>query len=57
MHDRRKCKDENGEESWACGDCDCTARLEQKLKATGKPFLNELRSMVPADALGKWRQR
>jgi len=43
-HDRRKCRDQNGSESWACGDCDCTARLEQKLKSTGKPFLNVLRS-------------
>jgi hypothetical protein len=43
-HDRRKCRDYNGTEPWACGDCDCTARLEAKLKATGKPFLDMLRS-------------
>ena len=43
-HDRRKCRDENGSEPWACGDCDCTARLEQKLKASGVPFLDALRS-------------
>ncbi len=43
-HDRRKCRDENGSEPWACGDCDCTARLEEKLKASGTPFLNDLRS-------------
>jgi hypothetical protein len=41
-HDRRKCRDENGSEPWACGDCDCTARLEQKLKVTGTPFLQVL---------------
>jgi hypothetical protein len=41
-HDRRKCRDENGSEAWACGDCDCTERLERKLKATGKPFLDSL---------------
>jgi hypothetical protein len=41
-HDRRKCRDENGSEPWACGDCDCTARLEQKLKANGAPFLKIL---------------
>ncbi len=41
-HDRRKCRDENGSEPWACGDCDCTARLEAKLKNTGKPFLEIL---------------
>jgi len=37
-HDRRKCRDLNGSEPWACGECDCTARLEEKLKSTGKPF-------------------
>lgn len=42
-HDRRQCKDENGEEPWACGDCDCTARLEERLQDTGKPFLESLR--------------
>jgi hypothetical protein len=39
-HDRRKCRDENGSEPWACGACDCTARLEAHLKNTGKPFLS-----------------
>jgi hypothetical protein len=43
-HDRNKCHDQNGSEPWACGDCDCTARLEAKLKHTGKPFLELLRS-------------
>ncbi len=42
-HDRRKCRDENGTEAWACGDCDCTKRLEQKLEAKGQPFLESLR--------------
>jgi len=42
-HDRRKCRDENGSEPWACGDCDCTSGLEEKLKNTGKPFLELLR--------------
>ncbi|MGC1372540.1 MAG: hypothetical protein WA824_10425 [Candidatus Sulfotelmatobacter sp.] len=41
-HDRRNCRDENGSEAWACDNCDCTARLEQKLKTTGTPFLREL---------------
>jgi len=45
-HDRRKCRDENGSEPWACGDCDCTARLEEKLKNTGKPFLELLGSSL-----------
>lgn len=42
-HDRRKCRDENGSEPWACGDCDCTARLQEKLKRSGPSFLDELR--------------
>jgi len=42
-HDRRKCRDESGSEPWACGDCDCTARLEKKLNDSGKPFLDSLR--------------
>jgi len=52
-HDRRKCRDENGTEPWACGECDCTARLEQKLKASGKPFLVELRSQNCSGKLGQ----
>lgn len=43
-HDRRKCRDENGSEPWACGDCDCTARLEKKLNASGTTFLDSLRN-------------
>ena len=44
-HDRRKCRDENGTEPWACSDCDCTVRLEKKLQETGTPFLTTLRSV------------
>jgi hypothetical protein len=42
-HDRRKCRDYNGSEPWACEDCDCTERLERKLAASGEPFLDKLR--------------
>src|SRR5437868_4117887 len=28
-HNRKNCRDENGSESWACCDCDCTRRLEE----------------------------
>ena len=45
-HDRRKCRDHNGSEPWACGDCDCTARLEHKLQNTGKSFLEILRDSL-----------
>jgi hypothetical protein len=42
-HDRRKCRDYNGSEPWACENCDCTERLEQKLASSGEPFLEKLR--------------
>ena len=42
-HARKNCRDENGSEPWACGECDCTARLEQRLDAIGCPFLERLR--------------
>jgi hypothetical protein len=42
-HDRRRCKDENGSDPWACGDCDCTERLENKLAHSGEQFLDTLR--------------
>jgi len=45
-HDRRQCRDKNGSEPWACMECDCTERLEQKLAATGQSFLAELRREV-----------
>jgi hypothetical protein len=41
-HDRRRCRDQNGSKPWACGDCDCTERLERKLETIGKPFLESL---------------
>ena len=37
-HARTRCRDLNGDEPWACGDCDCTARLEARLSTKGKPF-------------------
>jgi hypothetical protein len=42
-HDRRKCRDHNGDEPWACDTCDCTERLEGALAAKGQPFLDTLR--------------
>jgi hypothetical protein len=41
-HDRRRCRDENGTEPWACGECDCTERLEHKLAAAGQPFIESV---------------
>jgi hypothetical protein len=43
-HSRRNCRHENGTEAWACCDCDCTKRLQEKLGRTGKSFLTELGS-------------
>src|SRR5262245_57570432 len=45
-HDRRRCRDQNGSESWACDSCDCTARLEARLQESGASFLDRLRSAV-----------
>jgi hypothetical protein len=37
-HARSRCRDLNGTEPWACGDCDCSARLEARLATKGQPF-------------------
>jgi hypothetical protein len=37
-HARSRCRHENGTEHWACSDCDCTEKLETRLKAQGTPF-------------------
>ena len=37
-HARSRCRDESGAEPWACGDCDCSARLEARLETLGRPF-------------------
>ena len=42
-HSRRNCRDLNGTEPWACSDCDCTRKLEEKLASTGDSFLRRLR--------------
>ena len=47
-HDRRRCRDENGTEPWACSFCDCTQRLERRLVETGESFLDVLRRKVKA---------
>jgi hypothetical protein len=42
-HARKNCRHENGTEAWACCDCDCTRKLEERLRRIGKSFLEELR--------------
>jgi hypothetical protein len=41
-HSRRNCRHENGSEPWACSECDCTKRLEQRLQETGRSFQKTL---------------
>jgi hypothetical protein len=43
-HARANCRDENGTQPWACGDCDCTVKLEERLAASGPLFLPQLRA-------------
>ena len=38
-HARARCRALNGTESWSCGDCDCSARLEARLATKGEKFL------------------
>jgi hypothetical protein len=42
-HSRRDCRHENGTEPWACCNCDCTNKLEEKLRGQGESFLARLR--------------
>jgi hypothetical protein len=51
-HARSRCRDENGTEPWACGECDCTVKLEDKMRRWGRPFLEELRTAVNAAIQG-----
>jgi hypothetical protein len=41
-HARSRCRDLDGSEPWACGDCDCSARLEERLASKGRRFLDAL---------------
>jgi hypothetical protein len=43
-HARRNCRDANGTEPWACCECDCTRRLEQRLQKVGEGFLARLKT-------------
>ena len=41
-HGRHRCRDLDGSEPWACSECDCTVRLEERLRERGQPFLEAL---------------
>jgi hypothetical protein len=43
-HARKNCRDLNGQEPWACCECDCTRRLEDRLAQRGDAFLERLRT-------------
>jgi hypothetical protein len=42
-HARSRCRDLNGEEPWACCECDCTERLEAKLAVEGRGLIECLK--------------
>jgi hypothetical protein len=46
-HSRRNCRHENGTEPWACCDCDCTQKLEEKLRGQNESCLGQLREQNP----------
>ena len=45
-HARTNCHDENSTEPWACGECDCTERLEARLRDQAPPFLPILKRQL-----------
>jgi hypothetical protein len=51
-HARSRCRDLTGEEPWACCDCDCSARLLERMESWGPPFLATLRAEVDARESG-----
>ena len=49
-HARSRCRDLNGTEPWACSECDCTDKLEQRLAGSGPLYVEELRKCPAGDA-------
>jgi len=47
-HNRKNCRDWNGSEPWACCNCDCTRRLEERLRQRGESFLERLKQEAHA---------
>ena len=41
-HARSRCKDETGEDYWACSSCDCTQKLEERMVTWGDLFTRQL---------------
>jgi hypothetical protein len=49
-HARSRCRDATGNEPWACCHCECTRRLEERLRRKGKSFLQDLEARAPGTA-------
>lgn len=49
-HARHRCRNLTGAEPWACGECDCTDRLEARLQSQGQPFVEVLRQAAQQPA-------
>ena len=45
-HARSRCRDEAGTEPWACGECDCTRKLEARLAHRGERFAAHLAGLT-----------
>jgi hypothetical protein len=43
-HARHRCRDLDGSEPWACSECDCTEKLEERLASRDDSFLTALRA-------------
>ena len=52
-HSRRNCRDLNGTEPWACCDCDCTKKLEERLAQKWNTFIPTLRKRADEEHEGK----
>jgi hypothetical protein len=52
-HSRKKCRDETGEEPWACSECDCTVMLERQMEGWGEPLLVSLRRSSAVGTRGR----
>jgi hypothetical protein len=50
-HARHRCRDLQGSEPWACSDCDCSDKLEERLRERGELFLELLRQLTTTDPL------
>jgi hypothetical protein len=52
-HNRKNCRHENGTEPWACSNCNCTNRLEERLQQRGEAFLRTLQENTNRPVLEK----